>query len=284
MKSNRKGSLKIVTAWLLILIISSLALIGCNTPIVVPSAETETSPVPAPTPAPQVSVASAAKVSSVGAMAPAALAGYSSSKVAAAEASGAPAVYDYDGNLHSMDWLRAEFGNVTYTRTEVPAGAAYIFRVVALRAKCGPAALVIKVIDEDGANMEGIAIVRHWPGAPKLPDFSDSTAKQWTTHGISGKTNYEGDVGFGMGGGDYYWPDREDGVSSVYVADFAGYGDLVSGLGMIAATEHCHVDTTFQRIPAESAGPNPTPDPGPGSGGWDVYFSIIVDGAVTPRD
>jgi len=202
--------------------------------------------------------------------------------------SGAPVIYNYNGNVTDVEWLYGEFGQVSWTRTEPHPDTNWVFRLVTLQGKCGPAALVVKVIDENERPLSGYAIVRYWPGAPVLPDFSDTTAKQWTALGIVGTTNSEGDVGFGMGSGDYYWPDREVGVTKVYVADFEGYGDLMSGLGMIAATEHCHIDPTFQRIPVEdpvtptpTPGPTGTPGPGP-AGGWDINFTI--DGSITPKE
>lgn len=204
---------------------------------------------------------------------------------------GAPVVYDFNNNVVDMAWVWATFGDVTWTRTEPFPDAAYVFRLVALRGKCGPASLIVRIIDEVGNPIERYAVIRYWPGSPELPDFSDSTARQWTKHGIVGKTNAQGDVGFGMGSGDYYWPAESTGASSVYVADFDGPGDFLEGLGMLAGTDHCSLNSTFQRVPKDVTPPDPptpTPEPpGPGptpipGGGWDIHFEI--DGGITPKD
>lgn len=176
----------------------------------------------------------------------------------------APVIYDYNGQVTTVEWLYEEFGpGVYWEYTDPHPDTEWVFRVTALRAKCGPAAIVVKVVDEFGNPLEGIEVVRYWPGAPTLPDFSGTTAKQWTCCGVHGPTNAEGDIGFGMGTGDYYWPPATA-VSGVYVADFAGYGDYVGGLGMIAATDHCHIDVQFSKLSATDPNPpTPTPTTGP---------------------
>ena len=200
---------------------------------------------------------------------------------------GAPTVYDYDGQIQDMAWLWEEFGDVTFQRAEPHPEAGFVFRLIALRAKCGPASLIVKVVDENGLPLKKYAVIRSWPEAPELPDFSGTTAKQWTKTGIVGKTNVEGDVGFGMGTGDYYFP-PEGGASSVYVADFDGPGDYLTGLGMIGATNHCHIDSTFQRIQADNPEPPVPPTPGPGPGptpvpgaGWSIKITGDID--ISPK-
>lgn len=169
-----------------------------------------------------------------------------------------PVVYDYSGNVSSMAWLTSEFGPVEVTRTELDSRAAYVFRIVALRAQCDYATLKVDVYDENWTPIPNVSVIRYWPDAPILPDFSDTTASQWTTRGDVGYTDANGAVGFGMGLGDYYFvPDT--GASKVYVADFAGPSDLMSGLGMLGATNHCHIDTVFQKISDTYTPPTPEP-------------------------
>ena len=173
-----------------------------------------------------------------------------------------PTIYDYNGNVTTVEWLWDEFGDVGWQRATPHPEAPWVFRVTELRAKCGPASLIVQVVDENNQPLNKYAVVRYFPGSPELPDFSNTTAKQWTTHGVVGKTNDNGDVGFGMGRGDYYFPnDGQTGASKVYVADFDGPGDLVFGLGMLGATEHCHIDTKFQRQAKSVDPPTPTPTP-----------------------
>jgi hypothetical protein len=187
-----------------------------------------------------------------------------------------PEIFDYEGVPATLEWLRGTFGLVKWTRAEPHPDAPWVFRLVQLRAKCGPASLIVRVIDEDGQPLKKYAVVRYWPGAPELPDFGGTTAKQWTTHGIVGKTNDNGDVGFGLGKGDYYHPENgETGVTKVYVADFDGPGDFLEGLGMLGGTEHCHIDATFQRVAkGEEPPPSPSPEPSPEPGGWNIDLRL----------
>ena len=213
-----------------------------------------------------------------------------------------PTIYDYNGNATTLEWLWDEFGDVGWQRTNPHPEAPWVFKLVELRAKCGSATLVVQVVDENNRPLEKYAVIRYFPGSPELPDFSNTTARQWTTHGVVGKTNTRGDVGFGMGQGDYYFPDNgQSGASKVYVADFDGPGDLIFGLGMLGMTEHCHIDPKFQRqakstdpptptplpptpvSPTPTPGPSPTPGPTPVPGkGWDIHLEII--GSITPKD
>jgi len=189
---------------------------------------------------------------------------------------GLPTVYDYDGNVTSLSWLYEEFGPIQYIRVDPWPNRDVVYRLVALTAQCEYATLKVDVVDENGYPLKGVTIVRYWPGAPVLPDFSDVT-QQWTSLGVHGETDTSGAIGFGMGGGDYYYtPDA--GVSSVYAAEFDGPSDYLTGLGMLGSTEHCHIDSKFQRM-SDEVPPTPTPPPTeePGEcdcGSWDVNLSI----------
>lgn len=277
------NSNKLAIGIILTILLVAVVLVGCSVFEAKPEPVVE--PVVAPataTPSPaqfKAMMVSGSIPSNVAVSAPDYVVG---AEYAVGEAIPPPVVYDYNGNIVDTEWLWSEFGEVGWIRTDPHPDTNWVFRVVALRAKCGPASLIVKVIDENGAPLIDYAVIRYWPGAPLLPDFSGTTAKQWTKRGIIGYTNESGDVGFGMGTGDYYFPPGEIGVSQVYVASFDGYGDLVTGLGMLGGTEHCHVDTTFQRLPVDTIPDPPTPTPGPGVGGFDV--NLDISGEITPKD
>jgi len=84
-----------------------------------------------------------------------------------------------------------------------------------------------------------------------------------------------------MGTGDYYYVDRgESGVSAVYPADSNGPGDLLEGNGMLAGTNHCHIDSVYQRVSGDEPPPTPTP-PTPAPEGWDI--DITIKGSITKQ-
>ena len=200
-----------------------------------------------------------------------------------------PTIYDYEGNVTDVDWLYENFGTgVDWQRVSTAEwqDKDFVYRLTEIRPQCDYAALKVCIYDENGAPLNGIAVVRDWPGAPSLPDFSSIT-KQWTTVGVHGPTEGEGCIAFGMGAGDYYYPDRgESGVSGVYPADSNGPGDYSSGHGMLAGTNHCHLDTNWVRVPLdEPTPPTPTPPPTsePGDGEtWEI--DITIGGTIKKND
>lgn len=146
-------------------------------------------------------------------------------------------ILDLSGVQRDWNWLRDTFGNVNIYR----AGAGTAYRVCVLKAIEGPATLVVKVTD-DGQPLEGLTVIRYWPGAPYLlPDLVG-----WFDRGVYGQTNANGEIGFGMGTGDYYQPPG-GGASAIWVHGLPS--DLVTGLGMLWGTNHIHLDTEFCRWP-----------------------------------
>lgn len=164
-----------------------------------------------------------------------------------------PAVYDCDGQLAPTAWLTATFGAVTWQNGD--GGAA----LTALRAACDPGesrsesgvdAPAVLVAHVDGADgdpgesrsdsgagrpLEGVTVVLSWPDAPMLPAEMRTCG---IDRGIYGPTNQAGDIGFGLGRGAYYSP-PDGGPHSLFIPG----GDCVRGLGMLAATNHHHLDT-----------------------------------------
>ena len=172
-----------------------------------------------------------------------------------------PALYDTAGQVQGLAWLEATYGSVSWQCAGAHPDAAYLFRLTELRASCGPAAIVANLKDEHGGPLADRAVIRYWPGAPALPNY-DPPASRWTDLGVVGWTGANGDVGFGLGDGDYYFPETGTGVTEMYVADYDGPSDLIQGLGMLGGTNHCTLFPTWHRIPKEDANP-PTATPGP---------------------
>ena len=191
----------------------------------------------------------------------------------------APTIYGYNRVLEDEAWLRANFGDaVQWHCAEPHEDADYVFRLTELEAACGPAVLIGIVQDEFGHPLSNRAVIRGWPGAEPLPAYDPPASRyvwppppdETIARGIVGWTSAVGDVGFGLGSGDYYWPETSSGVSWMYIADYDGPSDLLTGLGMLAGTEHCALRGKWLRIPKENVNPvtptpPPTPTPGPGT-------------------
>jgi hypothetical protein len=155
-----------------------------------------------------------------------------------------PKVFDQEGQEQDWDWLIATFGPVSLERVEPAEGETRAFRIIKLQDAEGPAVEIVNVVDQNGDPMPGIRVVRYWPDAPLLPDWPLPIIK-WRDRGVFGETNLEGDIGYGMGQGDYYFP-PDCGSSAVWVADQHGPSDFLDGLGMLGATNHRHLDVFYQ--------------------------------------
>jgi hypothetical protein len=165
-------------------------------------------------------------------------------------------IYDEEGEEKDWDWLAATFGKVRVQGAELSEGVSAAYRIVKLQERTGPAVQVVNVADRHGEPLAGVTVVRHWPDAPGLPGWP-APASVWLSRGVFGKTNENGDIGFGMGQGDFYFLPTE-GASSVWVADESGPSDLIRGLGMIGGSNHRHLDVSFRLV-----GPQPLPEEPP---------------------
>jgi len=161
-----------------------------------------------------------------------------------------PQVFDYEGRERDWDWLVSTFGAVRMEHVKLPEGVNKVFRLVKLQDTQGAGVQVVHVVDEEGNPLEGVRVARYWPDAPELPAWPRPTS-MWRRRGVYGETNVNGDIGFGMGAGDYYYEPRL-GASAVWVADERGPSDLITGLGMVGGTPHRHLDVHFQLQEIES--------------------------------
>jgi hypothetical protein len=95
----------------------------------------------------------------------------------------------------------------------------------------------------DGTPSAGTTVVRYWPDADPLdPALYGCNGLM---QGVYGETKDTGEIGFGMGSGDYYWP-PDGGVSAIWVGRMPS--DCITGLGMVGGTNHRHLDSVF-RLP-----------------------------------
>jgi len=115
------------------------------------------------------------------------------------------------------------------------------------------AVIVAQVRDEDGQPIEGYPVARWWPdeSLPHLKNGLDT----WKPKGVHGDTNQNGDIGFGMGHGDFYDPASGEGASWVWPLN----GNAVSGIGMVAGTSHWTIWPVFQIGGVVPPSPPPPP-------------------------
>jgi hypothetical protein len=157
-------------------------------------------------------------------------------------------VFDINGQQQDWDWLVANYGDI---QIQKPNADSY-FKVTELREKYGDSAFVVKVLREDGTPKTGKTVLFYWPDAPDAPGSG------WLEQGVGGTTNENGDVGFGMGPGAYYTPPAGGPHKSWLFGE--NVSEMVEGIGMIAATDHHHIDVTFQWVEGEEPEPEPEDD------------------------
>ena len=168
-------------------------------------------------------------------------------------------ILDGQGQQRDWIWLKANFGDIAVKRAEPAAGETLVYRIVQLQDSTGPAVQVVHVAGKDGNSRQGVVVVRYWPDAPALPTWPSPISK-WRPKGVFGKTNDKGDIGFGMGRGDYFFP-PSGGASALWIADERGPSDFIEGLGMLGGTNHRHLNVYFQLQDVEAEPPTPPPPP-----------------------
>ena len=148
------------------------------------------------------------------------------------------AIYDKYGTLQDWDWLVSVFGPVTLDRGTDAA------KVIELR-EAGPyATLLVRVENVYGEPIVGQEVVFHWDGAPLLPADKQACGE---VRGDLIRTKDIGNAEFPMGVGSYYYPDRGEAGPHVVWVPREGT-DCLHGLGMIAGTDHYHLDSVW-RLP-----------------------------------
>ena len=169
-------------------------------------------------------------------------------------------IYDKNGTEQTWSWIHARFGDAVQVDASTYDPA---YRLVELREREGPASIMVRLLDENGSPQSGIEVIRHWPGAEGLPAW-DPPPERWKPNGVHGKTDGNGVIAFGMGGGDFYDPAVTCGVTSIWIARTAYGSDCIHGLGMLAATNHIHLEPVFQLVHGEDPVDPEPPEPGTG--------------------
>lgn len=163
-----------------------------------------------------------------------------------------PLVYNAAGEIRDLDWLRQKYGPfIIHTPPALPEGeTALTWKVTALREKLdAPAALVVQTRDIDRELLPGVKVAWYWPDADEDASCGPLGAPfEGVIPGraVVGYANVNGDTGFAMGEGAYYWADRgERGPHATWIHGAGTRSELVLGLGMLAGTNHFHFDVEF---------------------------------------
>jgi hypothetical protein len=164
------------------------------------------------------------------------------------------AAYDKVGTATTVEALRAKYGFTVRPAAEVAPGAE-VFRVAVLREKTGPATLVVRTM-AGGVADAGRKVAFSWPDAPAQPN----TGHDWVNRYVTGATNENGDVGFGLGPGAYIQDIAQGGPHGVWVWSPSTASDAVFGLGMLGGTVHDHVDVEFALVKEVAVEPE-VPEP-----------------------
>jgi len=171
-------------------------------------------------------------------------------------------VYDWQGDERDLAYLRARYGD--FVVHAAPPGEGPVYKLSALREKINTAAtVVVRVTSQDGAPIEGVQVAWYWPDAPADPHAGPQGGlppQMRPERAVTGLTNLNGDTGFGMGRGAYFFPSQgQIGPHATWIYGQVTRSDVVLGLGMVGQTNHDHYDVEFVRVSDEGSTP-PPPD------------------------
>jgi len=111
-------------------------------------------------------------------------------------------------------------------------------------------ALIVKVLDASGRPVDMLKVAWYWPDADLDPNAAPTNglpADVKPGRAVTGWTNLNGDTGFGMGRGAYYFP-KEGQVGPHATWVYGANTDVVYHLGMLGQTNHDHFDVVLQQF------------------------------------
>ncbi len=137
-------------------------------------------------------------------------------------------VLDADGLERDLAWVQGTYGS--WIEFGQPA-AGGCYRIVELRQRIGPSNIDVWVLDENEDPVPNMMLRFDWPGGE-----------------TEQATNRRGRVGFGLGMGSYIYNSRFGGPHTIRV--MCEYpSDVARNFGMLAGTNHDHLDIVFQFVP-----------------------------------
>lgn len=187
-------------------------------------------------------------------------------------------VFDRYGKEQDWAWLEANYGPVVIHPADEGAG----WRVAEIHENGDPvqgvqarqshveavfgiqaaAIILVQAQHADGQPAEGVQVAWYWPDAPVDPQAGPANG---LPEGMvpdrcdgPGRTDGNGNTGFAMGGGAYYFPPNR-GPHAVWIYGKQTNCDVVWGLGMLGGTNHDSLWPVFRWSEGEEP-PPPPPD------------------------
>lgn len=196
-------------------------------------------------------------------------------------------IYDRHGVEKNWDWLVKSYGPLVIH----PANKGLGWKIVELREDADLAkyagktlgeiqalspqaspALMVQVRSADGKPVDMMKIAWYWPDVREDPasmPLNGLPAGIKPNRAEYGTTNLNGDVGFGMGRGAYYYPPAI-GPHAVWM--YGQNTDVVLGLGMIGETNHHHLNVVYQQVVVDDTPVVPPPEETPTDG---IYWGTL---------
>jgi hypothetical protein len=132
-----------------------------------------------------------------------------------------------------MAWLRSKYGNVRF----LDAGPGRKFKLVRVDETSGPAAIVVRVLDDAGSSQNGQPVANHWPDN-ELPSLAGGGLKTlWEQRAIVQRTE-GGHTGFGFGSGSVIRDLALGGPHTLWVLSPTLPSDGLAGVGWLGGTPH----------------------------------------------
>lgn len=142
-----------------------------------------------------------------------------------------------------------------------PTEGSVYYRLIRLSWREGWCGCAVKVVDENGAPIEGEQIFQGWRDGDALPSDVAPVGGQpdgYPNRGNGGFTNASGDAGFGWGPGEWFDPTQKEGAHWYWRGGENGaFTDVVTGFGWW--DEHEVIEPTFMKTIVEG-GDDPNGD------------------------
>ena len=157
-------------------------------------------------------------------------------------------VYDLMGKTRPLTWAHDKYGPfVIYPAPPATNDLRMAWKLTALREK-NDSTLITTTLDENSQPVPGVRTCFYWPDAPTLQGAGPLGAPFdgiTPDRAVSGYSNVDGNVGFGMGPGATYNPEiGERGPHAAWIHGELTRSDVILGLGMIP-DDHLHLNAEW---------------------------------------